>query len=85
MAETEKLQSTEGAWTDVAIGEGDVTLSVPSAAGVRWAITEDTSPPAFEQGHPLRPLETTSMRLADGERLWLRGRGTVIVTAAVPA
>jgi hypothetical protein len=85
MAETAKLSSVEISWTDVAIGEGDVTLSVPGAAGVRWAITEGETAPAFADGHPLLVRDTTSMRLAAGERLWIRGRGNVIVTAEVPA
>jgi hypothetical protein len=85
MAETAIVQSSEAAWTDVAVGEGDVTLSVPSTTGVRWAITEGATAPAFVEGHPLRIQETTSMRLATGERLWLRGRARVLVTAEVPA
>jgi hypothetical protein len=80
MAITTKKTPTT-AWLAVATA-GDVTLTAPVGEACYWAITENTTAPAFEGGHVVQPGRNASMVLKGAERLWVNG--TCFVTADVP-
>lgn len=87
MADTDTIGPLTGTWLRVASGEGYVELA-PELDGnppPRRAITSDTSAPeANVIGMPVPRGKVTSLSLAAGEELWLRGAGFVNITADNP-
>ncbi|MFA7407626.1 MAG: hypothetical protein WCY93_07290 [Anaerolineaceae bacterium] len=72
----------EGEWTPIAMGEGYVVFN-PLSNGLHWAI--NSTEPDLNRGHLARVYEQTSLKLEDGETLYVKGRGDVAVTADNPA
>jgi hypothetical protein len=71
------------AWGLVATGPVAVTLTFRGGTVADWAVTDDANAPAIENGHAIRALETLTMDLSTGERLWMRGRGVCVKTEDV--
>lgn len=62
-----------------ASGETDIILSNTGGRMVTWALTNNNTKPAIavSQGHPLLPYQNQTMKLADGERIWIAGAGAL--------
>lgn len=84
MAATREVPIT-GAWRDIATA-GDVALGPWTSC--LWAVTDGTSPPAFEFGHIATQHKPVDLLLEGSERLWVKTSGgpsgTVYVTADAP-
>lgn len=80
MALTSTFQSSRTAWTKVAQGAQDVTLTAHSM-GHNYALTPVDAPPAASVlGGALPPQVDVSMALGGSDFLWVRGGGLVSVT-----
>jgi hypothetical protein len=79
---TDEITITEASWTAIADGAGDVIFTAHDYR-TRWAIS-DTNAPSGIKGHVALLDVDVSLTLVADERLWVKGPGTVTVTAEVP-
>ncbi|QCP84721.1 hypothetical protein EYE35_03200 [Cereibacter sphaeroides] len=78
MATTRQLDLTSE-WTALAEGQGD--LAFTAAAEALWVVSDEAGPPSLTYGHTARSGENVSLRLMAGERLWMKGNGSAVLTA----
>lgn len=73
-------------WQAIATaGEVTMTAYAKGNSGAMFSITDTaTAPVATSLGHQMKDNTDVSLTLTGTERLWIKGRGTIVITASAP-